>query len=356
VGCRTTPGVLPGLGDHPHKRFAAAARSQACPPGRRAKSHVTLPADGCPRYLQNTVPLPLPPTAMTVHLELERLRTDADGRRVLAGVWEEIRADSMAAGQLLPYLKRCGIRVRRDLTAITLSQPLHKRPDADRVVIFWGLLTAQRVVACLRRAMEADGARTSFLPAGGEPGFCADRPVSDLHLDAVALSSSALIVASGKHYRSFLRNLIRSKGRSQTQSTYYARAVRGATPSTLLLALAPRLPRRLPHVRLPADAHRYLGGMSFALSRCTTQCPPPSKGRLLLTGDLDVGDKRRAKRWAEKAPPKLRLLALLSPTAQRPVLRRMRFTSTRNRIQCKLLLGSKDLGALGRLLSRWLPW
>lgn len=315
-----------------------------------------LPADGCRRYLQNTAPLPIPPSALTVHLELDRLRRDADGRRVISGVWEGIRADSMAAGQLLPYLKRCGITPRRDLAAVTLSQPLHGRPDADRVVIFWGLLTAQRVVACLRRAMEADGARTSFLPAGGEPGFSADRPASDLHLDAVALSSSALIVASGRHYRSFLRNLIRGKGRSLTQATYYARAVRGATPTTLLLALAPRLPRRLPHVSLPADAHRYLRGMSFALSRCTKRCPAPSKNRLRLTGDLDVGEKRRARRWADKAPGKLRLLALLSPSAHRPLLRRIRFTSTRSRLQLRLLVKSTDLGSLGRLLLRWLPW
>ena len=355
VGCPTTPRPRARPCAHPQKGCAAAARKQACPPGRRAKSPLTLPADGCRRYLQNTAPLPLPPTAMTVHVELDRLRKDADGRRVMAGVWEGIRADSVAAGQLLTYLKRCGIRPRRDLTAVTLSQPLHTRPDADRVVIFWGLLTAQWVVACLRRTMEADGARTSFLPAGGEPGFSADRPASDLHLDAVALDASALIVASGRQYRSFLRSLIRGKGRSQSQATYYARAVSSATPSTLVLTLAPRLPRRLPHVKLPADAHRHLRGMSFALSRCTGS-RAPNKNQLHVSGDLDVGEKRRAKRWADKSPGKLRLLALLSPSAQRPLLRRMRFTSTHSRLQLKLPVRSKDLDALGRLLSRWLPW
>ncbi len=366
VGCRTTtpPRVRPRPCAQPSKSCAAAARNQACPSGRRAKSQITLPADGCPRYLQNSATLPLPPTALTVHLELDRLRRDEAGRRVIAGVWEGLRADSMAAGQLLPYLKRCGVRPRRDLTAVTLSQPLHGRPDSDRAVIFWGLLMAQRVVACLRRAMEADGARTTFLPAGGEPGFSADRPVSDLHLDAVALDSSALIVASGRHYRSILRNLIRGqgrsgKGRSLTQAAFYMRAVRGATSRTLLLALAPRLPRRLPHIRLPADAHRYLRGTSFALSRCTKQCAASHQNRrhrLRLTGDLDVGTKRRASRWADKAPAKLRLLALLSPSAQRPLLRQMRFTSKGNRLQVKLLLTNKDLGPLGQLLSRWLPW
>jgi hypothetical protein len=356
VGCPATTGPGPRPLAHPSKRSAAAALNQACSAGRRAKSQLTLPADGCPRYLQNTVALPLPPTALTVHLELARLRAHVDGRRVIAGVWEGLRADSMAAGQLLPYLKRCGVRPRRDLAAVTLSQPLHGRPDADRAVIFWGLVAAQRVVACLRRAMEADGARTSFLPAGGEPGFMADRPVSDLHLDAVALDSSALIVASGRRYRSILRSLIRSKGRSLSQAAFYRRAVHGATSRTLLLALAPRLPRRLPHVRLPADAHRNLRGTSFALSRCTKRCPAPNQNRLRLTGDLDVGKIRRANRWADKAPSKLRLLALLSPSAQRPLLRRMRFSSTGSRLQVELLVRSKDLGPLGRLLSRWLPW
>ncbi len=292
--------------------------------------------------------MPLPPDAATVHLELARLRRDADGRKVIAGVWDGLRADSMAAGQLLPYLKRCAIRPRRDLTAITLSQPLQSKPDADRLVIFWGLLTAQRTVACLRRTMEADGARTSFLPAGGEPGFSADRPVSDLHLDAVALDASTLVVASGKHYRAFLRRRIHGKGRTLAQTSRYVRAVRTATSKTLLLAFAPRLPKRLPHVSLPADAHRHLRGMSFALTR--------ARVGLHLTGDLDVGQKRRAQGWADKAPGKLRLLAMLSPSAHAPLLRRTRIQPKHTRLQLHLALESKDLDALGSLLSRWLPW
>ena len=338
------PGPEPGTG----------ARLQSPP---ATASRIALPLDGGRRFLQSTAPLPLPPDALTVHLELGALRRDAVSRRVLSGVWAGLRADSIAAGQLLPYLRRCGVKPRRELRAITLSQPLDTRPDVERVVIFWGLIMAQRVVTCLEAAMEGDGARIALLSAGGEPAFSADRPASNLHLDAMALDAETLLVASGRGYRAAVRRMIRGTGRrTLAAGGLYQRAVRAAPRGTLLLAVAPRLPRRAPHFFMPEAVRASLRGSAFTLSRERTRGQGQRQPALQLTGDLEVTGRGRAARWAKKLSGRARRLAPLLPRDQRPLLGRARAVGGRGRLVLRLALQTDDLGPLGRLVTRWLPW
>lgn len=349
----------------PRPPLRCASGSRWCLPGSGARprpgsrsvvSGIALPPDDRRRYLQSTAPLPLPPDNLLVHLELGSLPQDGLARRVIAGVWSGLRADSMAAGQLLPYLKGCGIHPLKGPRAITLIQPLDVRPDVDRVVIFWGLLTAQRTVICLKDAMEAHGAKVSLLLAGGEPAFSADRPVSDLHLDAMALDSETLLVAAGPVYRRAVRQLMQGKGRSLAAQPLYRRAVRAAPPETLLLAVAPRLPRRLPHLKLPSSVRQSVQGSAWILTRGRRRDPAGGQPALRLASMLDVAGKGRARRWAAKLPSQIGRVTWLLPPRQKSLLRRTRATARGGRLLLRLDLKTADMVPFGKFVSRWLPW
>lgn len=343
------PGIRPG--------DAVSLRPGAARPAPRPSGPISLPSDARERYLLGASPLPVPSGDLFVHLELEPLRRGAGGARITRALWQGLRVESAGGALLGGYLRRCGLDSPRTARAVSLVQPLEGRPGSDRVVVLWGLLGARRLVACLGDAVVADGGSAVVLIAGGDTGLALDRAASDLHLDVLALDGETLLVASGPDYRLAVRSLVgapRGSGGSGrpvapvVAQPLYQQAVAGAPKGTVLLALAPRFPRALPHLGLPSDVPRNVLEGHLLLRLTPTG--------LALSVHLRVKGPGRAARWARRIPGRLGRLFPFVPVVERPFLAKARPSAAADTLRLDLEVPRTELPAFGRAASRWLPW
>jgi len=231
---------------------------------------------------------------------------------------------------------------------VTLAQPPTGEPDAERVVILWGLVMAQRLVRCLRGAMELHGARTVTRYAGGEPAFGADRAVSGLHLEVAALDDSTLLMAAGPRYRRWWRQFLATGRASATGERLYRVAVDQAPVGTVLLFVVPRFPAPLPHLPVPPSLPRSFRGACLWVR--------PHRAGLRIEGWVRVAGQGRAARWARKLPHRAARLAGLLPASQRPFLTQARGRARGAALLLRLDVPPRRLPAFGRFVRRWLPW